>query len=234
MVFDGMDWQTTQAAAIYRSASVGYREGRGAGLHFQDYRGTNTDFGYFVASPHNAGTLCDVDQQTLKNPGGELRGGYDWRIAGDFPWSVPEDLLYLIGKSEQNKQAYPDSAATATALCSGTKTYNDSINFDPLGRQVVPLARDLQKQGFAVGVVTSVPFSHATPACAYANNVHRDDYQDPESRFAGLAVDCPSPATAARRQTMSCWEPAGVPNNFWTRHRARTLCQATAISPGRI
>ncbi len=194
MIFDGLDWQTTQAAAIYHTRQVGYRQGRGAGLHFQDYRGTDTRFGYFVTSPHNAGTLTDVDQQTLKNPGGELRGGYDWRLAGDAPWSVPNDALYTIGKSAQNKQAYPDSAATATAMCSGTKTYNDAINVDPFGRQVVPLARDLQAQGFAIGVVTSVPFSHATPACAYANNVHRDDYQDLSRDLLGLpSISHPEP-----------------------------------------
>ncbi len=186
LIFDGMDWQTTQAAAIYRAGKVGYHEGRGTGLRFQDYRGVETDYGYFVPSPHNAGTKCDVDTQTLKNPGGDLRGGYDWQRAGDKPWSLPSDPLYIIGTSTQNKQAYPDSAATATALFSGTKTYNDAINFDPLGRQVVPLARDLQKQGFAIGVVTSVPVSHATPACAYANNVHRDDYQDLSRDLLGL------------------------------------------------
>ena len=186
MVFDGMDWQTTQAAAIYRAGRVGYTEGRGTGLKFQDYRGVETDYGYFVPSPNNAGTKCNVDTQTLNNPGGDLRGGYDWHRAGDKPWSLPSDPLYIVGTSPQNKQAYPDSAATATALCSGTKTYNDAINFDPLGRQVVPLARDLQKQGFAIGVVTSVPISHATPACAYANNVHRDDYQDLSRDLLGL------------------------------------------------
>ena len=37
VVFDGMDWQTTLAAAIYRKQSVGYDSGRGCGLHFQDY-----------------------------------------------------------------------------------------------------------------------------------------------------------------------------------------------------
>ena len=51
IVFDGMDWQTTQAAAIYKSGKVGYREGRGTGLDFLDYRGAATDFGYFVSSP---------------------------------------------------------------------------------------------------------------------------------------------------------------------------------------
>ena len=37
-VFDGMDWQTTRAAAIAKTRQVGYEEGRGSGLHFQDYR----------------------------------------------------------------------------------------------------------------------------------------------------------------------------------------------------
>jgi alkaline phosphatase len=47
------------------------------------------------------------------------------------------------------------------------------------GKQVETLARNLQSESnFAIGVVTSVPISHATPAATYANNVSRDDYQD--------------------------------------------------------
>src|SRR6516165_11568091 len=36
-VFDGMDWQTTWAAAIFNRREVAYRAGRGTGTHFQDY-----------------------------------------------------------------------------------------------------------------------------------------------------------------------------------------------------
>ncbi len=68
----------------------------------------------------------------------------------------------------------------------GIKTYNDAINVDYSGREAVSIARTLQEQGFAVGVVTSVPISHATPACAYASNVHRDDYQDLSRDMVGL------------------------------------------------
>lgn len=177
-VFDGMDWQTTWAAAVFASGKVGYKEGRGTGLNFQDYRGVETDYGFFATSPHNEGTNVNVDTQTLVNPGGTQRGGYSWKIAGTTPWSTASILDYCIGKCEDCSQAYTDSASSATSLCSGIKTFNDSINVDPVGRQVESVARKLQKQGFAIGVVTSVPISHATPACAYANNVHRDDYQD--------------------------------------------------------
>jgi alkaline phosphatase len=48
----------------------------------------------------------------------------------------------------------------------------------PDGEPLEPLARLLQTRGFATGAISSVPIPHATPACAYANNVSRDDYQD--------------------------------------------------------
>lgn len=185
-VFDGMDWFSTWAAAIHQAGKVAYREGRGTGLAFQDYRGAPTDFGYFVTSPHNDGTDCDVDAQVIKNPGGVTPGGYDWQRAGQTPWARASDIEYPIGKSLERKQAYTDSASSATSMTAGVKTYNDAINVDAQGNQVVPIGRKLQAQGFSVGVVTSVPISHATPAAAYANNVHRDDYQDLTRDLLGL------------------------------------------------
>ncbi|MEZ6081543.1 MAG: hypothetical protein R3C56_39505 [Pirellulaceae bacterium] len=57
-VFDGMDWQTTRAAAIAKSRQVGYDEGRGSGLHFQDYRGPQPT----LAFRHQPTQLWDVPQ----------------------------------------------------------------------------------------------------------------------------------------------------------------------------
>jgi alkaline phosphatase len=186
LIFDGMDWQTTRAAAISASGKVAYAEGRGTGLAFQDYRGVETDFGYFVSSPHNDKTTVDADAQTVVNPGGKIPGGYDSHRGGATPWSVPEEPAYLLGESRERKHAVTDSAASATSMTCGIKTYNDAINVDFQGRQVLPIAQDLQAQGFAVGAVTSVPISHATPATAYANNVTRDDYQDLTRDMIGL------------------------------------------------
>lgn len=185
-VFDGMDWQTTRAAAIAKLGKVAYHEGRGQGLTFLDYRGTDTDFGYFVTSPHNNGTAVNVDKQTVKNPGGQVHGGYDAALCGDAPWGTITDPDYPIGKSEKTTHVYTDSASSATSMTTGIKTYNSAINVDATGAGVAPIARTLQEQGFAVGVVTSVPISHATPACAYANNVHRNDYQDLTRDLVGL------------------------------------------------
>lgn len=177
-VFDGMDWQTTQAAAIHRAGRVAYTEGRGTGLHFQDYRGAVTDFGAMVTSPHNDGTAVDVDQQKVLNPGGKQRGGYSAKLGGSAPHAAPTDALYPIGKSKTMPHAYTDSSSSATSMTAGHKIYNNSVNVDATGSRVETIAHQLQAQGWAVGVVTSVPISHATPACAYSHNVDRDDYQD--------------------------------------------------------
>ncbi len=178
LVFDGMDWHTTRTAAIAATGRVAYREGRGTGFAFQDYRGTATDFGFCVTSPANDGTKADADAQAVRNPGGLRPGGYDPARGGATPWDPPSSLRYLIGSDHECPHAFTDSAASATSLCAGRKTYNGAINVGPAGEEIVPLARRLQAQGWAVGAVSSVPVSHATPACAYANNVSRDDYQD--------------------------------------------------------
>ena len=177
-VFDGMDWQTTLAAATYNAGAVKYRAGRGSGLAFQDYAKTRTDFGYFVSTPHNDGTKKNVNLQTVENPGGTKPSGYSSRIGGRYPWSEPLDPLYPIGLGRDFRHVYTDSSSSATSLCSGVKTYNGAVNVDPEGKHVEPLVRQLQRDGFAIGLVTSVPISHATPACGYANNVSRSDYQD--------------------------------------------------------
>lgn len=60
----------------------------------------------------------------------------------------------------------PDSANTATALFTGVSTYKGGINVDGAGQPVRSLGQAAAAQGMAVGVVSSVPASHATPACA--------------------------------------------------------------------
>lgn len=178
VVFDGMDWTMTRAAAIATTGRVAYSEGRGTGFAFQDYRGCPTDFGLCVTSPANDGTKADVDAQAVKNPGGKTAGGYDAFRGGATAWDPRPNLTYLIGRDRDQPHAVTDSAASATSLCAGRKTYNDAINVGPAGEPFEPVARLLQARGFATGAISSVPIPHATPACAYANNVSRDDYQD--------------------------------------------------------
>ena len=189
MIFDGMDWQTTRAASIYKTQSISYSAGRGNGLHFQDYtaKGT-TQFGFMCTSPHNAGTKTNPTQQTVLNPGGTMFGGYNVEHGGPNPWTPGSDPLYLISKSKDKAflHAYTDSSSSATSMTTGIKTFNDGVNIDPTGQPVRTIAHWAQDQGYSVGAVSSVPISHATPAAAYAHNVERDDYQDLTRDMLGL------------------------------------------------
>ena len=189
IVFDGMDWQTTRAASIYKTQSIAYTGGRGTGLHLQDYTaGGTTQFGYLCTSPHNHGTKTDPTNQSVLNPGGTMFGGYNVEHGGPNPWTPGNDPLYLISKSADKNflHAYTDSSSSATSMTCGIKTFNDGVNIDPTGIPVRTIAHWAQEQGYSVGAVTSVPISHATPACAYAHNVERDDYQDLTRDMVGL------------------------------------------------
>ncbi len=197
MVFDGMDWQTTRAAALYKSRRGRYETGRGVGLSIQDYRRTYTDFGFVVTSPRSGNAEVDVNSQTVLAKNQQPTGGYDASRGGASPWHEQSNRNYLLGLDREQPHTVTDSAAAGTSLTCGIKTYNGAVNVTADGRQVQPIARTLQlEQDFRVGIVTNVPVSHATPATAYANNVTRKDYQDISRDLLGL------PSSAHRSQPL--------------------------------
>ena len=211
MVFDGMDWQTTWAAATYRNGKVAYREGRGSGNYFQDYRGVATDFGCFVTSPYSGSFVVDPNKQTAVAPKGVVLGGYDWRLAGPEPWTPGQDLAYLISKSEQRKQAYTDSAASATSMTAGVKSYNDAINVDSQGKQVEPIARAVAAAGLfdRRGHKRADQPRHACRRIREQRDSRRLSGPDPAICWAFPRLRIP---TNRCRASTCCWEPAGAPN----------------------
>lgn len=69
-----------------------------------------------------------------------------------------------------------DSAAAGTALASGTKTYNNAINYNNYGQPIEFITLVAKAAGKSTGVITTVPFSHATPAAFGAQNISRNNY----------------------------------------------------------
>lgn len=190
VVFDGMDWQTTHAASIGKLNRVAYDSGRGTGFHFQDYQANGTtQFATMVTSPYSTNAKTDVDAQTVAEDSSSLRGGYAFELAGAFPWVPPSEPEYLVSRKTASdiQQSYTDSASSAMSMTSGIKSYNAAINISPTGAQTTSIAHLAQQQGYKIGVVTSVPISHATPAAAYSHNVVRHDYQDLTNDLLGVA-----------------------------------------------
>jgi alkaline phosphatase len=88
--------------------------------------------------------------------------GYDPALA----WS---DFDYV-------KVEYTDSAAAATTMACGVKTYDAAIGVDVKRNPVENIVEKAEARGMSTGVVTTVQFSHATPAGFVAHNVSRNDY----------------------------------------------------------
>lgn len=87
------------------------------------------------------------------------------------------------GKSfDEGSSLYPatDSASSATAMATGRKTDAGNISWlpsDPENGQIKTIAELAREQkGAAIGIVSSVEFSHATPACFASHNVNRSNY----------------------------------------------------------
>ena len=71
-----------------------------------------------------------------------------------------------------------DSAASGTALATGSKANNGNIGVDARGENVYSVAHKAKESGLAVGIATTVPINHATPAAFYAHNKSRNNYHE--------------------------------------------------------
>jgi alkaline phosphatase len=69
-----------------------------------------------------------------------------------------------------------DSAAAATALASGVKTYNGAIGLDLNKKSVETVLEFAKKQGKKTGIVVTSQINHATPAAYLAHNESRNNY----------------------------------------------------------
>lgn len=69
-----------------------------------------------------------------------------------------------------------DSAAAATALASGVKSYNGAIGVDSNKRKVKSVLQLAKEQGMRTGVAVTSQIVHATPAAYVAHNESRKNY----------------------------------------------------------
>ena len=75
---------------------------------------------------------------------------------------------------ENLEKGATDSAASATAMATGQKTYNAAINWSDMDTPMMTLAEISKQQGKSVGILTSVPLCHAIPTHSGARQLrHR-------------------------------------------------------------
>lgn len=86
--------------------------------------------------------------------------------------SLNMDRMPVTGfaRTSSSDSLITDSAAAATAIASGVKTYNKAIGVDAAGNSVPTILELAQAMGKATGLVTNTQMAHATPA-AFASHV---------------------------------------------------------------
>jgi alkaline phosphatase len=104
--------------------------------------------------------------------------GYDPAVGGKRPFPLGPELE---GAKAYHLVKATDSASAATAWATGYKTDDGNIAWlpgDPEGGALKTIAELLREQkGFAIGVVSTVPFTHATPAAHVSHNKSRNNYE---------------------------------------------------------
>lgn len=163
LITDGAGIETWRAASFFRHGALGHEayDDFDVKVFASTYplntsnEPTNTNEGSVTFDPAKLWDATKVDtvfEGTIGNfPG--FFAGYDYSRAD-----------------------YTDSAAAATALASGTKSYNNAINWSNNGEKLKHIGEYTVETGRALGVVSSVEWSHATPAGFLAHNVSRNDY----------------------------------------------------------
>ncbi|CDQ18527.1 alkaline phosphatase [Halobacillus karajensis] len=83
---------------------------------------------------------------------------------------------YFDGGEGDVKENIPDSAATATSMASGIKTYNGAIGLDLDQEEHKTILEEAKEQGKATGLVSTSQINHATPAAFGAHDASRNNY----------------------------------------------------------
>jgi alkaline phosphatase len=81
------------------------------------------------------------------------------------------------------------SAASGTAIATGTKTNNNYLGVDVDGKPLESIAYVLKRDGYKIGIMTSVQVNHATPGAFYAHNIDRGNYYEISKEIAESGFD---------------------------------------------
>ena len=127
--------------------------------------------------------------------------GYGYCGHGYDPVLAWSDFEYVL-------KCYTDSAAAATALSTGVKTYQGAIGVDLDDQPLIHALELAEEKGKATGVVTSVEWTHATPAGHVAHNVSRNNYAE-----IGQEMVYDSAADVIMGAGHPCYDADGVYND---------------------
>ena len=184
MVSDGIGFNGWEAAKYYQG-----------GLPYD-----NSDFKFYgmthwmLNTRDASGNLIDVYADT-KSAGGLKQAataeypGLTTEEQGYDPAQMWSDFNYSRGNHKSDYFKFTGSAASATALYTGEKTYRGGIAMDVDGNPIKTLAEIAAEKGKATGSISSVQYNHATPGTVDAHWYSRDGYGEIASDMLSSDLD---------------------------------------------
>ncbi len=168
MIADGAGFNCWKAASMYQGR---WDAGRGKSTQVYDGPGWVS----YGCSTFPMTTSKEPTGKGVQDPELVYDPGKAWGSTGAYAWLC---------------KTFTDSAAAATALSTGKKTYNNAINWSDRNGPISPTMSERAKAaGRSAGVVTTVQWSHATPAgLSNAHNVDRDNYEAIAQEILGGGV----------------------------------------------
>lgn len=97
--------------------------------------------------------------------------------------------VHGMSKTAAADSEVTDSAAATTAIASGVMTNYGYLGVDTEGNPVETILEQAQAQGWAVGLVTTVPLAHATPAAFAAHVIDREQMLEIAAQMMALEVN---------------------------------------------
>ncbi len=94
-----------------------------------------------------------------------------------------------FSKTSASNGYITDSAAGATAMACGVKTYNGAIGVDASGKPVETILELAEKNGLKTGLVATCRITHATPASFISHQPQRSMYEDIAEDFLHTDID---------------------------------------------
>jgi alkaline phosphatase len=175
IVGDGMQLEHEIAASRYLYGKDGALE-----FHKFPYKGFVSTWDVTTYNRYAAAYGADLYDPEAIDP----YVGYDPAEGGTRPYPTQKnhinDDYFLTKLGTPAKYPATDSASAVTALATGFKTDDGNIAWlpgDPSNGAIKTIAELLREiKGRSIGVVSTVPFSHATPAGIVSHNVNRNNY----------------------------------------------------------
>lgn len=109
---------------------------------------------------------------------------------GIIPLAMSQAPVTGIATTYSKNRYITDSAAGITAIMSGYKTTNGTLNMDSEHRYPYKTVSEHAKErNMKVGIITNVSIDHATPAGIYAHQAKRSDYREIARQLAYSSYD---------------------------------------------